>query len=397
MSVEKVAVIGSGLMGHGIAQVAAVSGQEVSLIDISDEFLKKAIQKVGDSLNRMSEKGKLKESPESILKRISTTTNTASGVSDADYVIEAAPENIDLKKKIWSEVDANTPPHTIMATNTSGLSISIIAGATKKREKLIGMHWYNPPQLMRMVEIINGKDTDDKTLQATLELCKKYGKETVIAKKDVWFFLAVRALQGWSIEAYMMYMNKEAETKEIDAVARFKVGLPMGPFELADFTGIVEVKSGGLKSVEEILKLNPEFEPWPPFLAVNRYVVKELCLPMVEKGLTGVKTGKGFYTYPEGRYVKPDITEDLANKIDPIQLLAPAINVAARCVSDGIGSIDDTNKSCKLAFGWPKGIFEFVDELGVGNIIKVLNAKKGKAPASLKDFYEPDQLLTTWK
>lgn len=396
MPIERVAVIGSGLMGHGIAQVAATSGQEVSLIDTSDELLGKAAQRIKESLSKFSEKGKIQESPESILKRIRTTTNLADGVSNADYVIEAVFEDINLKGKVLSQVDISAPKHAILATNTSGLSITAIAEATKRREKVIGMHWMNPAQIMRLVEVIKSNYTDEETLQSTLDLCHRYGKETVIAQKDVWFFLAARAHAGWSIEANLIYLRKEADFKEIDAIARYKIGLPMGEFELMDFTGTVDIRTKGLKSAEEILKTHPEFEPWPTFLAVYRYLANELWRPMVEKGLSGIKTGKGFYQYPEEKYVKPEIPKELAEKIDPIQLLAPAINVAAWCVTNGVGSIDDVNKSFRLAYGWPKGIFEFVDEYGVNNIISVLKVKEEKALEWQKGLYKVDPLLTTW-
>lgn len=384
-------------MGHGIAQASAMNGYEVSLIDIKDELLKKAKQKIGDSLNRLSDKGKIKEDPETILRRITTTDNLTNGVGDADFIIEAIPEQIELKKKIWAEVDSVAPDHSIMATNTSGLSISAISEATKRREKLIGTHWFNPPQLMKLIEIVRSRYTDDETLENTIRLCRNLGKETIIAQRDVWFFLVVRALSGWSLEATLMYLRKEADVKAIDAMARYRFGLPMGPFELIDYTGIMEIKPAGLQSAEEIIKVNPEFEPWPAFLAANRYQVQELYVPMVRKGMTGVKTGKGFYTYPEGKYVKPELTAELAGNMDPAQLLAPAINVAARCVSDGIGSAEDINKACRLAYGWPKGIFEFVEEIGVDRLIDILKTKMGKAPEQLKSYYEPDPLLSAWK
>ncbi|MFC2065816.1 3-hydroxyacyl-CoA dehydrogenase NAD-binding domain-containing protein [Chloroflexota bacterium] len=396
MSIEKIAVIGSGLMGHGIAQVVATSGQEVSLIDISDDLLKKAMQKIEASLSKFAEKGRLKETPQNILKRVSTTTNFAGGVSDADFVIEAVSEDINLKKKILSEVDKHAPQHAILATNTTGLSVTVIAEAVKRKEKVIGMHWMNPAQIMRLIEIIKSEYTDEEVLQSTLELCKRYGKETVIAQKDVWQFLAARARAGWSIEVNLIYWRKEADFKELDAVAKYKLGLPMGEFEYFDLTGAVDIRTRGLASVTEILKIYPEFEPWPAFLATFRYLAKELWMPMSEKGLSGLKTGKGFYQYPDGKYVKPEIPEELAGKVDPIQLLAPAMNTAAWCVSNGVGSVDDVNRSFRLAFGWPKGIFEFVDEYGIENIVSVLKAKAEKAPEWLKEFYKVDPLLVSW-
>jgi len=397
MKVEKVAVIGSGLMGHGIAQVAAMSGQETCLIDVSDEILGKAMKRIEESLNKLFEKGKIKESPDNVLQRLRTSTEIAKGVREADFIIEAVFEDISLKRKIFSEADEYAPRHAILATNTSGLSITVIAEATKRKEKVIGMHWMNPPQLMKLIEVIKSKYTDEETLQTTLELCRRYEKEPVIAQRDVWFFLAARAHAGWGSEASLMYLRKEADFKEIDAMARYKIGLPMGPFELNDFTGAVDIRTSGLKSTEEILKTYPDFEPWPTFLTVYRRLVKDLWGPMKEKGLSGLKTGQGFYSYPGGKYVKPEIPKELAEKVEPIQLLAPAINVAAWCVSNEVGSIEDVNKSFRLAFSWPKGIFEFIDELGLNNIIGVLKEKEGKAPEWLKGFYKVDPLLTAWK
>ncbi len=394
---EKLAVIGSGLMGHGIALVAATSGQEVSLIDISDAILQKAVQKMTESVKKLAEKGKIKESPESVLKRIQTTTSIPDGVKDANYVIEAVLEDIDLKRKIFADLDKYAPKDAILATNTSGLSVTVIAEATQKREKVIGMHWMNPPQLMKLVEIIKSKYTDEQTLQSTLNLCRKYGKEIVIAQRDVWYFLAARARAGWSVESYLMYMKKEAGFMEMDAFARYKIGLPMGEFELADFTGAVDIRSRGLASVEKILKINPEFEPWPAFLSAYRHLTQELWEPLNKQGLSGLKTGKGFYSYPGGKYVKPEIPQELAAKIDPIQIMASTINAAAWCVTNHVGTVEDVNKSFKLAFGWPRGVFEFVDDYGIPEIIDVLKAKEKKAPDWLRDFYKVDPLLSQWE
>ena len=193
-----------------------------------------------------------------------------------------------------------------------------------------------------------------------------------------------------------MYLSKQADIKEIDAVLKYKVGLPMGQFELMDFGGSVEIRTKGFRSLESILKIYPEFEPWPEYLAAFGHLVAELWGPMTDKGLRGVKTGKGFYTYPGG-YAKPEIPRELAENIEPIQLLAPAINTSAWCVSNGVGDIDDINKSFRFAYGWPKGIFEFVDEFGADNIAGVLKEKAEKASGQVRDFYKVDPLLVNWK
>ncbi len=395
MSINKVAVIGGGLMGSGIAQVGATAGQDVCLIDVSESVLQRALARASSSLNRLYAKGTLKETPDTILKRIGTNTDLAKGVSGADYVIEAVFEDIGLKRQIARAVDSNAPGHAILATNTSGLSIAVIAEATGRPEKVIGMHWSNPPAIMRFIELIKSKYTDEGTLQCTLELCKRYEKDPVIARKDIWFFLAVRARCGLSLEACLMYLNKEAGIREIDSTCRYELGMPLGVFEVMDFSGFADIITRGMKSTENILITYPGFEPWPAFLGAFRRVAEELFRPMADEQLFGVKTGKGFYSYPEGKYVKPDIPG--GSKLDPIELMAPALNVAAWCVTHGVGTISDIDKSMKVAFGWPKGMFDYVDDFGIGRIVSTLKAKQAKAPQPLRGLYEVDPLLVDWK
>ncbi|MFC1919588.1 3-hydroxyacyl-CoA dehydrogenase NAD-binding domain-containing protein [Chloroflexota bacterium] len=393
MAIDKVAVIGGGLMGSGIAQVAAMAGQEVSLVEVSEDILGKALERVRSSLDKLSAKGQIQETTDIVLQRIKPDTSISRGLSDADLIVEAVFEDIDLKRRIVREATGSAPGHAILATNTSGLSIGMIAEATDRKEKVVGMHWMNPPQLMKLVEVVRSKYTDDETLEQAVDLCRIYGKEPLVVQRDVWYFLAARAHYGWSLTTSLTYLAGEAGFKEIDAVSRYRMGLPMGPFELSDFTGAVNIRTGSLRSVDRILKSHPEFEPWPLFLAVFRHLVNELWGPMKEKGLTGVAAGKGYYTYHKGEYSKPDIPGELAEKVDPIQLLAPAINMAARCVSEGLGTIHDINKSFRLAYGWPKGIFEYIDMYSIDDIIYVLKARKQEAPEWLKDFYRIDTLL----
>ncbi len=397
MAINNIAVIGSGLMGHGIAQVAAMSGQDVILIDIKNEFLDRAMQRIENSLDVLSRKDKLKENPESIKKRIRTTVDLKKGVGNADYVIEAVPENIDLKQNILCDVDAHAPSHAIIATNTSGLSISAIAEATKREEKVIGTHWMNPPQLMKLVEVINGKYTNDETFQTTIALLGAYNKEIVVAKKDVWLFLAARSRLGYSLETNLMYLQKGATHLELDAVARYKLGLKMGEFELMDFAGSVDIKPQGLNSTETILKTRPDFEPWSVLLELNRHLAKEFWLPMAEKGLKGVKDSKGFYDHPDFRFKKPEIQRELAECLDPLELLAPGLNTSAWCVTNGVGSIEDVNKSFRLAFNWPKGIFDYLDDYGIDDVKAMLKKKMENAPQWLQSYYEIDPLLENWK
>ena len=193
MEIRKIAVMGAGAMGHGIAQVAAMSRFEVIMRDISEEFLERGMKNIQWSINKFVEKGKLKpEEAEETLKRIKTTVSLEEAVKEADFVIEAVPEDLNLKQQVFREMDAHAPSHTILATNTSALPITEIAAATKRPEKVVGMHFFNPPQLMRLVEVVRGEKTSEDTCKVTVELAKKFGKEPVLCKKDVPGFIANR-------------------------------------------------------------------------------------------------------------------------------------------------------------------------------------------------------------
>ncbi len=396
MSIEQVAVIGCGLMGHGIAQVAAMAGQTVALIDKSEDALAFAKQKIGDSLTRLADKGRIKETPEAVLGRIRTTSSLADGLRDAQFVIEAVFEEINLKRNLIAEVEALAPKDTILATNTSGLSIRAISGKVRNKAKVIGMHWMNPPQLMKLVELIRSDKTDEATLQTTLELCTRYGKETITAQRDVWCFLSGRAKMGVSMENSIMHLANVADHRTLDAVTRYRIGLPMGEFELLDFTGSVDIRPRSLESLGEILKDYPDFEPWPEFRTAYSHLARSVWADMSARGLSGVKSGQGYYPYPGNKYLKPDIPKELADAIDPVQLIAPGLNCAAWCVTNGVGSVEDINKANRLAFGWPKGIFDYIPDYGIARIIEVLNAKEAAAPDWLRGFYRVDPLLANW-
>jgi 3-hydroxyacyl-CoA dehydrogenase len=246
---------------------------------------------------------------------------------------------------------------------------------------------------MKLVEIIRSKYTAEHTFNRALEICGRYGKEAVLAKKDVWYFLASRSRSGISFEANLMYLQEKAGVTEIDACLRYRLGLPMGEFELMDLTGAVDIRSKGMRSAEAILKLYPEFEPWPALMSVHRYIVDKLWAPMSKKGLSGVKTGKGFYTYDGA---KPRVPEELCGDMHPLEILAPGLNCAAWCVTNGVGSVDDINKIFRFAFNWPKGIFEYINDYGINEVVKILKRKQKEAPDKVKDFYAADPFLLNW-
>jgi enoyl-CoA hydratase/3-hydroxyacyl-CoA dehydrogenase len=373
--IKKIAVIGAGTMGHGIAELAAIAGYKVAVVDISDEILKNALSKIQWSLSKLHEKGQIKENVETILSRISLTTNLIEAVKDADFIIEAIIEKLDEKKRVFSLIDQHSPSHTILATNTSSLPITEIAAATKRPDKVIGMHFFNPPVLMPLVEIIRGKDTSDFTVHVTNDLAKKFGKQTVMVNKDIAGFIVNRILARVFNSACNIVLDGKADIIEVDSTARYKLGFPMGIFELADYSGIDIFYYVSQVLIERGFKVH----------GCNLFIEK------FKAGEYGVKTGKGFYVYPApGKFVKPELPKEKSEKLNPLYIIALAINEASWMLREGIASKEDIDKACKLGLGYPKGIFEYADEFGIDNVVKVLEEVKREKGW---EEYSPDPLL----
>lgn len=283
---KNISVVGSGTMGNGIAHVFAQNGFEVSLIDISFEALDKALATISKNLDRQVAKGTLTaENKEATLKRIGTSTQIKEGVKNADLVVEAATENVDLKLKIFKDLSTHSPAHTILASNTSSISITKIASATNRAEKVIGMHFMNPVPVMKLVEVINGYSTDKGVTLQVMNLTKKLEKIPVEVN-DYPGFVANRILMPMINEAIYSLYEGVAGVEEIDTVMKLGMAHPMGPLQLADFIGL-DVCLSILKVLHEGFG-NPKYAPCP--LLVN----------MVEAGNRGVKSGKGFYQYTAG-------------------------------------------------------------------------------------------------
>lgn len=283
---KQVAVIGSGTMGNGIAHAFAQSGYTVSLIDISDDALKKALNTIEKNLSRQVEKGLIQEeAKKKALANITTTTFLKEGIKEADLVIEAATENVDLKLKIFREIDENTRPGTILASNTSSISITKIAASTKSPENVIGMHFMNPVPVMKLVEVIRGYATSDAVTKTIMDLSRALGKIPVEVN-DYPGFVANRILMPMINEAIYTLYEGVAGVNEIDTVMKLGMAHPMGPLQLADFIGL-----DTCLSILQVLHQgfgNPKYAPCP--LLVN----------MVQAGHRGVKSGNGFYKYTPG-------------------------------------------------------------------------------------------------
>ena len=283
---KNISVIGAGTMGNGIAHVFAQTGFKVTLIDISQPQLDKAIQTISKNLDRQISKGSLtEEQKQNTINNISTNNSIDAGVATADLVVEAATENIDLKLKIFQQIDAAAPENCILATNTSSISITQIASVTKRPEKVIGMHFMNPVPIMKLVEIINGYATNEKISETIYNLSKQLGKIPCVVN-DYPGFIANRILMPMINEAIYSLYESVAGVEEIDTVMKLGMAHPMGPLQLADFIGL-DVCLSILKVLHNGFG-NPKYAPCP--LLVNMVTAKKL----------GVKSGEGFYTYTVG-------------------------------------------------------------------------------------------------
>jgi len=283
---KNIAVIGAGTMGNGIAHTFAQFDYKVNLIDISQAALNKGVETITSNLDRMLSRERITEADKSrTLNNITTFTDLKKGVANVDLVIEAATENLDLKLKIFKSLEEFTSPETILASNTSSISITKIASVTKRADKVIGMHFMNPVPIMKLVEVIKGYDTSDETYKIIEELSKSLSK-TPVEVNDYPGFVANRILMPMLNEAIETLYNGVAGVEEIDTVMKLGMAHPMGPLQLADFIGldvclsILEVMHDGFK--------NPKYAPCP--LLVN----------MVTAGKLGVKSGEGFYSWTHG-------------------------------------------------------------------------------------------------
>jgi len=282
MKIKKVAVIGSGTMGHGIAQVSAQSGFMVSLNDISRELLDQAKSKLSVSLDRIVKKGKMTEQEkEAVLARIDFNDNLENAVKDANLVVEAIPEILELKKNLFKRLSTLCSPKAILASNTSQYSITEIAATVSDPSRVIGMHWFNPPVIMKLIELVRGLQTADEVVEQVKSFAAEVGKEIVVCK-DSQGFISTRVLVALRLECYRLLEEGVATKEDIDKTLRLALGHPMGQFELADFSGLdIEVPI-----CEGLTKIYGD-----------RFRPPQNLLNLVRAGRFGRKNGKGWYNY----------------------------------------------------------------------------------------------------
>ena len=338
MEIKKATVVGSGLMGSGIAQVIAQSGVPVSVYDSFPEALKKGKESIENSLSRLVKSGKIKEEKvKSVMANLNFTGSLEEAAKDSDIIIEAVPEIPELKEKVFSEIEKVARPDTILATNTSNIRITEIAHVLKNPERLGGMHFFNPPVLMKLVEVINGEKTSETVFETIYDFSKKIGKTPIRVFKDTAGFVVNRISAPESLYFVLLLENNVDTPQAIDYFAKGQ-GLPMGPYELMDYVGIDTV----LHSLEYYAKtLSPDYG--------KTSIIKK----MVDEKKLGIKTGIGFYKWDNNKAQIPK--SEPSSKVQLLDVFVLEINEAVKLIEDGVATPDDIEKGYSLGMNRPFG------------------------------------------
>ncbi len=364
-------------MGHGIAQAFALKGYDINLLSRSVDSLRRATRDIGWSLDKFLEKGTIsRKQAEMALSRIRTTTSFEEGVRNVDMVVEAVSENMELKKGVFSKIDVAAPSSAIIATNTSTLSITELGRATERPEKCAGMHWFNPPQLTRLIEVIKGDETSSETLNTIMDVSRRLGKTPILCKKDARGFIVSRILVSVFNEAFWTYHGGEASKEGIDASAKYIGGFPMGWFELVDYVG-VDIEYDVSKILYEA-----HGERFCPCLEVTE--------PLVKKEKLGRKTGMGFYNWSKGR---PNFSPDLAGEYDVERSWVVAANEAAWMILEDVAEPESIDLGMKLGTGWASGPCEYADRKGLDWMLGKL---EGLYSQYAMELYNPCPLLKNY-
>ncbi|WP_435112824.1 3-hydroxybutyryl-CoA dehydrogenase [Nocardiopsis synnemataformans] len=362
---DKVGVVGLGAMGAGIAEVFARAGFNVTGVEIDQAAVDRGRAHVDRSLSKAVDKGKLTGDERTGIDTRLTFTTSREDLADADFVVEAVPERMDIKRDVFADLDRICPPGTILATNTSSLSVTEIAALTGRPDKIVGLHFFNPAPVMKLVEVITTVSTSAETVDVVSEVAKRIGK-TPVAVGDRAGFVANALLVPYINDAIRLYERKVATREEIDSSVQKAAGLPMGPLTLADLVGL-----DVCLAVMDVL--------WEEYRD-QRYAASPLLRRMVAAGRLGRKSGQGFYAgtdeapepRPTGRYaqmVREEETLDLGEV-----LLAPQIDDALRMIGEGYASARDVDTAMRFGCGYPKGPTELLEERGAESVVTTLVA-----------------------
>jgi 3-hydroxybutyryl-CoA dehydrogenase len=375
MTVNRVGVVGAGTMGAGIAQIAALGGYRTSIYELDSKALERGLEQLRNGLRRGAERGRWTEQAAiDALERIETDT-IVEVLKDCDLVIEAAPEDLDLKRNLFERLSSACGPETVLATNTSSLSVTAIAAAIPEPGRIVGMHFFNPPALMQLVEVVAGDESGEPALEMATEVAKGMGRTPIRAQDSVGF-VANRCVRPFFLESLRMLGEGLAPHDEIDRIVRLGAGLRMGPFELMDLIGI-DVNFAVAKSFWEQSFGEPRWRPTP------------IHERMVASGRLGRKTGRGFYAYekdtphrprdPDVQGERPILDADqlieVAGENGPpvlTRLGATIANEASFALGEGVASGDDINTAMRLGYNWPIGPLEWGERLGWNRALGVL-------------------------
>lgn len=352
--IKKIAVMGAGDMGHGIAEVALLAGYKVTMRDVEQRFVDKGLARIRESLAKLVEKQKVsEEAKQKMLSNIEVFVDIDKAVKDADFVIEAVPEIMSIKKEVFKELDKLAPKHAVLASNTSNMSITEIASATNRPDKVVGMHFFNPAVLMKLVEVIKGAKTSEDSMQLAYDLALKMNKVPVRVEKDSIGFIYNRVNAPNSILLGAILERGLATPEEIDAKMR-KVGMPMGPYELMDYVGLDVAYHSALYFAE---RLSPDYKP-------AKWLKK-----LVDSGNLGKKTGKGIFDWSLGR---PAIDLSKAKEdFDPTDLIAIQVNEATKLLEEGVvKNPDDIDKAIVNGGGSAFGPFQLAKGIGFDKLAK---------------------------
>lgn len=358
VDIQRVTVIGAGEMGRGIAAVAALAGYETTVQDIDEDQLDDAMEQAAWSYDKLTEKGEIDAADaEKALDRLTTTTSLEDAVASTDFVTEAAVEQQAVKEDIFQSIDDLAPEDAILATNTSGLNITQLAEATDRPSQVAGTHWFNPPMLMDLVEIIETEHVDPEVADILEALIEDLGKTPIRCRRDVPMFIVNRCMRPYGEAAAWLAYYDVADIEAIDSAMKYREEFPMGPFELADFTGGIQVR---VESEEDHLT-DPR-----PLNYDTRYC--PLLHERYEQGHYGRKSGRGFYDYSDQN--EPDIDPEAGEGVDVLKVWAPVINEAAKMVQHNVATVGDVDTGMKLGGNWPMGPFEKADEVGAEAVVR---------------------------
>src|SRR6056297_1511993 len=371
--INTITVLGAGNMGHGIAEVAALAGYDVNLRDIKEEFVQNGYDQIEWSLGKLAEKEQIsEEEADAALDRVTAIVDLEDAVEDADFVIEAVPEKMAIKKDVYGDLEQYAPERTVFATNTSSLSITDLSEVTERPERFCGMHFFNPPVRMQLVEVITGAHTDDEVLDLTEELAEAMDKTPVRVRKDSPGFVVNRILVPLMNEAAWMVESGEYTVEQVDSSTKFELGLPMGSFELADQVGI-DVGYHVLEYMNEVL--GEAYEPCP------------LLVEKVEEDKLGKKTGEGFYDYDDGG---ADIPTDAGSEEAVHRLQAVMANEVAKLVGNDVADPDAIDDAVMLGAGFPEGPAKMADDAGLDTLLDTLDDLHDETG---EERYEPSDYL----